>query len=177
MLDQFIILATALFLALLVVAVASDMRSHCIPNWVVGGVLALGLLTQCASDGWISLTSAASGALVGILFFLLFYIRNAMGAGDVKLMAASGAFLGPAGTVLACGIALASGLVLAVLALSLRRISLYAPASGLSWRLSDALIVERDGQKKVPYAAAIALGSLVCAGYLGKLTPITGLTN
>jgi prepilin peptidase CpaA len=182
MLDQITILSTALLLALLIVAVASDMRSHRIPNWIVGGIFALGVLTQCTAKGWVGLTSAAPGALVALFFFLPFYVRQAMGAGDVKLMAATGAWLGPVGAALGCAMALIAGLVLAVLALVCRTLSvrgqaLHATTHLIPSRLSAALVVERNGQLKVPYAAAVATGSVVCAWYLDKLAPITGLTN
>jgi prepilin peptidase CpaA len=180
--DQILTLATALVLALLAVAVISDIRSHCIPNWVAGGILTLGALAQCATSGWTGPALAGAGAVVALLFFLPFYARHAMGAGDVKLMAAAGAWLGPVGAVLGCAVTLIAGVGLALLALACRlapaRVpALHAATHLIPSRVRTALVVERDGRLKVPYAAAIATGVLVSARYLDKLSPVTGLTH
>ena len=170
MLEQISTLATALMLALLIVAVVSDMRSHRIPNWIVGCVLGLGIVMQCADRGWSGLGLAVAGASPGLILFLPFYARRAMGAGDVKLMAA------------ACAVTLVAGMVLALLAL-VGRLSV---AQRLGPMLADALpaacrprglTVESQGQLKIPYAAAIVTGVAVVGWYLNKFAALLGLVN
>lgn len=101
-----------LILALLFVGVAAvlDLRTGHIPNhWTLGG-LAVGALAQILSRcvferpldapfqvsllAW-SVVYVLLGVLAcGLVPYLLF-LRNGMGGGDVKLLAAVGAFLGP----------------------------------------------------------------------------------
>jgi prepilin peptidase CpaA len=182
MTTQFMTLSTLLLLALLAVAVVSDARQNRIPNWIAGGVLVLRAASQTASDAWAGLGLALLGAAVALLFFLPFHVRGAMGAGDVKLMAAAGAWLGPLGAVLGCAVTLLMGLVLGLMALVLsaspsERPALHMAVHWLPARLRGALIIERQGQLKVPYAGAIAAGVTLSAWQLGKLSPVTGLMN
>jgi prepilin peptidase CpaA len=77
-----------------------------------------GLLLGLAGHAWFAgiggLTIAASGALVGLLCLLPFYISGGMGAGDVKLMAMCGAFLGPLYVAVAAVASLTVGGVLGI---------------------------------------------------------------
>jgi prepilin peptidase CpaA len=87
----------------------SDIRSHRIPNKLVFPGACLGLLLNTVLPEGFGFTSALPGAVgfwkaatglgLGLAIFLPFYLLRAMGAGDVKLMAMVGAFLGPNATV------------------------------------------------------------------------------
>jgi prepilin peptidase CpaA len=86
-----------LSLLLLVVAAAiNDLASRRIPNrllmvgWLV--VLPLHLLGETPVGG---LVACLGGAAIGLLIFLPLYLLRGMAAGDVKLMATVGAFVGP----------------------------------------------------------------------------------
>jgi prepilin peptidase CpaA len=112
-------LKTLIILAVAVAAVASDLRTRRIPNLLTFGA-AIGALVYGAvmagSDGF---SQAALGwFLAALLFFPIFALRG-MGAGDVKLLAALGAWLGPADAVyLAIFASMAGGLMAFVVALS-----------------------------------------------------------
>jgi Flp pilus assembly protein protease CpaA len=95
------ILLITIMLAILGIAVLSDTQERRIPNQLVVVGLLLGLIGQTWLAGGGGPTVAASGALVGLLCLLPFYIAGGMGAGDVKLMAMCGAFLGPLHVVVA----------------------------------------------------------------------------
>jgi prepilin peptidase CpaA len=70
-------------------AVFFDIRQRRIPNWLVASALMVALLLQIQSH---SVLAWVAGMVVGFLLFLPGYLSRQMGAGDVKLMAAMGAF-------------------------------------------------------------------------------------
>lgn len=87
---------TGVLMALLVLAAAYDCRSFRIPNWLTGGGLLFGLawttmVPPLPGAGW---TWPAAGILLGFLALLPLYVLRVVGAGDVKLTAMTGAFLG-----------------------------------------------------------------------------------
>src|SRR5215470_13870464 len=77
------------------VAAVLDFRFRRIPNWLTLGALALGFALQVARSGAAGIPMALAGAALGLVVLLPFYVMHAMGAGDVKLLAALGALLGP----------------------------------------------------------------------------------
>lgn len=87
---------TGVLMALLVLAAVYDCRSFRIPNWLTGGGLLFGLawttmVPPLPGAGW---TWPVAGMLLGFLALLPLYMMRVVGAGDVKLMAMTGAFLG-----------------------------------------------------------------------------------
>jgi prepilin peptidase CpaA len=85
----------ALLLAVVLGAAVYDVRYRRIPNWLsLGGVL-LGLaLNTFLYQGWPGLSFSLIGMAAGFGVYFLLYALRAMGAGDVKLMAAVGAIVG-----------------------------------------------------------------------------------
>lgn len=98
------------------IAAMTDLRSRRIPNALVASGLAASLMLHGFSPAGQGLAFALLGALTGFALFLPMYLLKGMAAGDVKLMAAVGAFAGPATTV---HIALAAFVVGGVLAIVL----------------------------------------------------------
>jgi len=88
-------------LAVLLVAAVYDVRFRRIPNWITVTGVALGVVLNAFLSGppgsWFSFAgvwySLRGLGLAFAVYFLLYVIR-AMGAGDVKLMAAVGAMVG-----------------------------------------------------------------------------------
>jgi prepilin peptidase CpaA len=118
-------------LALGVAAVVDDLRRRRISNRITVVGLAAGVAVGALEQGWRGLGSSLAGAAVGFAAFLLCYWLGGLGAGDLKLMAAFGALLGPAGALLAAVIGAAAGAALAVGTLILRPRAAaipYAPA-------------------------------------------------
>src|SRR5262245_22884844 len=101
--------------AVLIVAVAAavcDVRSRRIPNVLTFGAAATALIFGLATTGLSGLGLSAAGWLVGAALFFPFFVLGGMGAGDVKLLAALGAWIGPAVVVwLAIFTAMAGGVV------------------------------------------------------------------
>jgi prepilin peptidase CpaA len=86
--------AGALF-AMVVAAAAFDIRSRKIPNWLTLGGMAAGIGLQALLHGLTGFRLSVEGLALGFGVYLAFYCLRAMGAGDVKLMGAVGAFAGP----------------------------------------------------------------------------------
>ena len=107
----------SLIILMLLLAVASgiDIQQHRIPNILSLGGLLLGITLQAWASGLSGVMAGVGGAAVGLGIFLPFYLAHGMGAGDVKLMGAVGAFLGPHNALLATGLSLAAGGAMAIL--------------------------------------------------------------
>ena len=109
-------LRLAPLLALLAVAAVVDFRTRRIPNALNLAILAGGLAASVAHGGlgWAGLGGSIAGVAVGFgLMFHAFLFRFS-GGGDVKLLAACGAWLGPWGALVlfALQALLGAGLVL-----------------------------------------------------------------
>ena len=76
-------------------ACVTDLRTRRIPNVLTFGAALAGLLYQFVSGGVDGLGHATLGWLVGAVIFFLPFALGGLGGGDVKLLAALGAWLGP----------------------------------------------------------------------------------
>jgi prepilin peptidase CpaA len=77
------------------IAAVTDGYSRRIPNaLVVAGFLA-GLALNSWLAGWLGLQQSLLGFGLAILIYVPLFVLRAMGGGDVKLMAAAGAIVGP----------------------------------------------------------------------------------
>jgi len=87
----------AAFIVLAVVAVISvfDLGRFRIPNWLTVPFALVGLGYHFYGSGWSGLGFGILGMLVGFSLLLLPYVLGGFGGGDVKLMAALGAWVGP----------------------------------------------------------------------------------
>jgi prepilin peptidase CpaA len=89
------------------VAVAWDISTRRIPNVLTFGAALVALGAHGYLGGWNGLGMAAAGWAAGVALFFPVFALGGMGAGDVKLLGAVGAWLGPAAAV---WIALYSGI-------------------------------------------------------------------
>ena len=81
-------------LALCIAAAVTDVRFLKIYNWLTLPAFATGLLWQLAMHGLDGLFDGLIGALIAFAVLLIPFMIGAMGAGDVKLMSALGAWVG-----------------------------------------------------------------------------------
>jgi len=80
---------------LLTLACFTDLRTRRIPNVLTFSAAAGALLFHLATGGWSAAGSSLAGLFLGALLFFPMFALRGMGAGDVKLLAAIGAWLGP----------------------------------------------------------------------------------
>ncbi|WP_197329147.1 A24 family peptidase [Ralstonia syzygii] len=152
-------LANLSLIVLIVIAAASDVRARRIPNWLVGSGLAAGGMA------WLGGAAVSMGMCIGI------YLLGGMGAGDVKLMGAIGAFMGPFGAFHVAFVSFLAGGVLALVMVLLRREGQRSLAGVSTLRLSlpfggKAMPSQQHGEKRsgtiqLPYAVAFAAGTLL----------------
>jgi len=152
-----------------VIAAVIDVRQHRIPNWLTYSGIAMGIMLRWAFFGWPGLGSAVAGCVLagGVVF--LFYLVRAMGAGDVKLLAALGSLVG-SGHVLVVLVATAiCGGVLAILYAAYRgRMGATVRNVGSvlkfhTWgglHAHPELNLDNPSALRMPYGLAIASGTL-----------------
>ena len=82
-------------LGIALAAGAYDLRYRRIPNWLNLSGLVVGFGVNAALSGWHGTAAASLGMLCALVVYVPLYLVHGMGAGDVKLMAAVGAMVGP----------------------------------------------------------------------------------
>lgn len=130
-------------IVVLAVATFTDLRSRRIPNWLVLPFMVAGLTVPAWLFGWHGFWQSIEGFGLGAAVFGILSLVGGMGMGDVKLVAAIGAWIGPKQLGLAMLMtAMAGGLIALGVAVVGRR-------QGNVWK-----------SQKIPYAPAIAIGTL-----------------
>ena len=151
-----------------VAATAVDIRQRRVPNVLTMGLASVGLLLAMAGLGTVTLGGALGGLALGLALLLPAHVFGAMGAGDVKLLAAFGALLGPADVFDAFVRAAILGGVMALAVAVWRgrlRETLYGTAMLVTTRnrTMAAAIEHPAANNRFPYAPAIALGATLAA--------------
>jgi prepilin peptidase CpaA len=155
-----------------------DVKTRRIPNYLTLGTAAAGLAYNFMSHGLSGLADGFLGMLLGFACLILVYLWGGMGAGDVKALAALGAWLGPKLTFfLFCYMGIAGG----VIAVG------YLVWQGTLWEkikqgwifLLNFVLSRPAGPPQppsldqltegIPYGVAIAVGMLALVGLGGAL--------
>ena len=140
--------------ALIIVTIAVtgavwDLSTRRIPNAITLGAGALALVFSVWTDGSSGLVHSLFGYLTGLVLFFPLFALGGMGAGDVKLVAAVGAWMGPRGALWVTLLTSVAGGALALL-------------------VSFARGYTREAIQKV--------GLLIAVWRHGSLRPVPGLT-
>jgi prepilin peptidase CpaA len=164
---------TTAHVAALAVALAgcvTDLHSRRVPNTLTFGAAILAALFALVTSGLPGLVWAVSGWAVGLLLFLPLFALRGLGGGDVKLLAALGAWLGPAATLwVALWAALLGGplaLIVAFGAGYLRTAFSNVWSLLMFWRVAGlrphpTVNLGTPGAPRLPYALPIAFGLVV----------------
>lgn len=152
-----------------------DIRTRRVPNALTLGSAAVALAFHALdAGGWRAAPAAVgwsvAGWALGFLLFLPLFLLGGMGAGDVKLLAAFGAWLGPGPVFWVAVYGSIAGGVLA-LPLILARRAFGRTLSNVwvllgYWRLAGVrphpgLTLQTPGAIRLPYALPITVGALL----------------
>lgn len=147
------------------IATIVDIRTRRIPNVLTFSMAGIGLSLAAAGFSGVSLRASVLGLVIGVALMMPGYLFGGTGAGDVKLMAAVGAIVGPAVVLSAFLFTAIAGGVLAV-AVAIRRRRL-AATLGRTGRLvaaqpgSGEAIRSSAAGNRFAYGPAIAAGSIL----------------
>jgi len=158
--------------ALVIVAAVYDIRFRRIPNWLVLAGFCLGLALNVFFLRLDGLILALLGAALAFAVYLPFFALRAMGAGDVKLMIAIGAFVGARNWLILFLITAILGGILAVCLLLIRGGLIRALKNvlfilgelvrlRLPYQGDPALDVKHPRAVTLPHGVSIALGTLL----------------
>jgi prepilin peptidase CpaA len=161
------VIVTAAIAAIGGASAVVDLRTRRVPNAVTASTAVTGIgLAACHLTG-LSVPAAIAGLMVGLILMMPGHLIGATGAGDVKLFAAFGTLLGPAGIGIAfLYTAIAGGLLAVLVAVLRRRLQLTVERAGALVRTAGANVGEIEAptaDNRFAYAPAIAIGALVAA--------------
>ena len=148
-------------------AAVIDLRTRRIPNILTATLAAIGIGLAAAGLGRVGLGAALLGCLLGLAFMMPGHIFGATGAGDVKLLAAAGALLGPKDTIYAfLYTAIVGGALALVVAVARRRLSQTLESTSRLVSGSEQARIEIEStssDNRFAYAPAIAIGVVLVA--------------
>jgi prepilin peptidase CpaA len=147
-----------------------DLRTRRIPQVLTLGGAAAGIGYHLATGGWTAGAIGLGGWTVAVLMFLLPFALGGLGGGDVKLLGALGAWLGPGDAVwLGIYTGIAGGIIALVWSLANGYLSqavrnLYLLF--MQWRIAGIrpvpeLTLEQGRSPRLAYAVPILAGMMV----------------
>jgi prepilin peptidase CpaA len=154
--------------SVLLIAGATDLRSSKIPNWLTFSAMTGGLLSHSLLNGLSGLFFSAKGLGLGLALFILLYVMGGMGAGDVKLLAAVGSFIGAEGVFSAGMMAMLLGGLYAI-SLMISHCGVRASLKQIATVLKSCVLMPGSlpsltpakAQLQLRYALVIGLGTLM----------------
>lgn len=165
---------------LLIWAAWIDGKELRVPNWLTYPMVLSGLVYGAAVGGWGGLGAALLGMMMGLATLLPLYAVGGMGAGDVKLMAGMGAWVGASTTWYAFCVSVVVGAIMAVCMAAYRRKLGHHYQNfwliAMEWltikdpRQLAAIAAERKPTMLLlPYGIPICIGSIMYFVYAGLI--------
>jgi len=149
------------------VAAACDLKTRRIQNALTFGAALAAIVAHGYVEGWSGAGMSILGWVIGVAAFFPFFALGGLGAGDVKLLGAIGAWLGPvaavwvvlfsgiAGGVLAVVVALFSGYLVRAFA-NVWGLLTYWRVMGL--RTAPDLTLSNEAAPRLAYAVPVFAG-------------------
>jgi len=168
-------LACAVLIPATLLASWIDYSQRRVPNWLNLAILLCGFVAQGWYFGWSGLWTGAMGMLIGFGVLIVPWMMHGMGAGDVKLMAAVGVWLGPKLTLYSFGVgAMIGGVAAIVMIVSTGRLRMACTNIGLILAKcsSRQTVFSETGSAKsfgqtsqlLPYGVPLTAGTLLVLG-------------
>jgi prepilin peptidase CpaA len=162
----------------LVVAAVIDGMKLKVPNWLTFPMILSGWLYCGLWFGWEGIGWSLVGTVVGLGLLLPAYAIGGMGAGDVKLMAGIGAWVGPSLTFYAFCVSAVIGGVIALVMVLWRRAWSHHQSQFMAIlteiflirdpeQLSTIAAERKPRMMLLPYGIPIAIGTIGCFAWLG----------
>lgn len=171
--DTHAIIRDGLLAVLLLTALVIDVRTLRVPNVLSFGGALLGLLASLLpAKGLPDFPHALGGLAVGLITLLPFRMSRILGAGDVKLMAACGAFLGATQVLIAILFSFIAAGVLALGFAAWRGVTakMLGNVRGLLLANASSIAAGTGMQLQVQNSAGVfPFASAICAGTLALL--------
>ncbi len=163
---------------ILVVAAVIDGRELKVPNWITFPLIISGWLASGVIYGWAGVGASLWGTAVGLGLLLPAYAIGGMGAGDVKLLAGVGAWVGATQTFWAFIVSAILGAIIAVIMVVVSRKWRHHQKQFLSIiteimvirspsKLSEIAAERKPSMMLLPYGIPIAIGTIGYFAYLG----------
>ncbi len=164
----------------LIVAAVIDGYKLKVPNWITFPMIAGGWAASAASFGWEGLGWSLAGTAVGLALLLPAYAIGGMGAGDVKLLAGVGAWVGGTTILYAfCVSAMVGGLIAVAMILYRGAWNKHYQQFWMIWyemlilrdpeQLSTIAAERKSSMLLLPYGIPIAIGTIAYFAYTGML--------
>jgi prepilin peptidase CpaA len=160
----------AIVVAIVVVASVCDVRTRRIPNVLTFGGAAAAVLFHAFMGELSDVAWSVAGWGTGLALFLPWFLLRGMGAGDVKLLAMVGAWIGPRDALWAAFFTALIGMAMAVVVVIVHRYTRQAfvnlKALVTSWWLGGVrplpeVTLEGSRGPRLAYAVPIAAGTVL----------------
>ena len=153
---------------ILLVATVTDLQSRKIYNWLTFPAMLAGLVLNTVLGGLPGLEGSLLGFLAGTLVFVVGFFIGGMGAGDVKLMAAIGLWLGWPNTVAAVIYVTIVGAIVSLCAAAANG-SLSKLFKNVYWFMVGLTVpggkasaaIQESAAAPIPYGVSIAIGTFL----------------
>jgi prepilin peptidase CpaA len=173
--DHSLAVPVVVVLAGSLVAAITDVWKFKVHNLLTIPLFASGLFYRAVVGGWPQFLDGLYGGLFGFGILLMLYLLGGMGAGDVKFMAAVGAWLGFSFTIIVfLAASLAAGIYAVVLLVAFgnlretwanlqiiwHRITALGRVLGAEDRVETEIQREDRRRRLIPFTAMVAVGIL-----------------